>query len=177
MANIKDLLQNQDQSRACDKPLFTFALTKEAATANEKVLEAFNFDLPSALQAQRNSPLYFGSEFQPIEKLERIFALHPLWHFVKVYLREGITFPLQPISDEHRRCDCEFMLTRGNHKSAKTQEGLKLVREHMAADVEYGFALPLPLSCLQHFITEGSIAPLGVQDQSLLTNEGVRIPK
>ena len=177
MANIKDLLQNQDPSRACDKPLFTFALTKDAAKANEKVLESFNFNLPLALKAQRNSPLYFGSEFQPIEKLERIFALHPLWPLVKVYLRDGITFPLAPISEELRCKDCAYMISRGNHKSATTPAGLKLVREHMSADVDHGFALPLPMNCLQHFKTQCSIAPLGVQDQSSLSDDGVRIPK
>ena len=177
MAVVEDLFLNQDPSRACEKPLFTFALTEEAAKSNEKVLEKFNFSLPLALKAQRNSPLYFGSEFQPIEKLERLLSKHPLWPLVKVYLRDGITFPLAPISDALRCQDCASMVARGNHKSAKTPEGLKLVREHMTADVEHGFALPLPMSCLKHFQNQGSIAPLGVQDQSSLTDDGVRIPK
>ena len=174
---IKESIFNQDSRRACDKPLFEFKFTKEAAETNEHVLAAFNFKLSAAILAQRNSPVYYGSEFQPVDTLRKLLQKHPLWPFVECYLLNGITFPLLPIPDDLRRIDCEFMLERGNHKSAKTPEGLAIIREHMQADIEHGFALPLPVSCLKHFITEASIAPLGVQDQSSLTDEGIRIAK
>ena len=167
---IKDLLFNQDSKRA-------FEFTQEAAAHNLTVLETFNFDLSQAILAQRNSPVYYGSEFQPVARLQKIFHMHPLWHLMKSYLQNGITFPLQPLEIELRRSDCQFMLERGNHKSAKTIEGAKIIKAHMQADVEHGFSLPLPIISLEKFQDVGSVAPLGVQDQSSLTDDGIRVEK
>lgn len=177
IAIIEDLLRNQDANRACDKPMFKFEFTQEAAVHNFKVLESFNFNLSAAILAQRNSPVFFGSELQPVARLQMLFHQHPLWHLMESYLQEGITFPLHPLKTELRRSDCQFMLERVNHKSAKTAEGAKIVKAHMQADVEHGFSLPLPISSIEKFQDTGSIAPLGVQDQSSLTDEGIRFEK
>ena len=47
-----------------DKPLFKFATTSEAAEKNFLILKSFDFDMKRAFEAQANSPMGYGSEFQ-----------------------------------------------------------------------------------------------------------------
>ena len=67
--------------RQPSKPLFTFKFSLDAANKNFILLtRKFGGDLSKALLAQSDSPLGYGSEFQPIEMLELIFRNHPSWN-------------------------------------------------------------------------------------------------
>ena len=152
-------------------------MTKKAAEYNEKVLALFKYDLGAAIAFQRDSPVFYGSEFQAVEKLESLLHLHPLWDRMKTYLSKGCTFPLKPISTEDRIADCQFMFDRGNHKSATNEAGAALASGLMQEDVAHGYSLPLPTSCIDKLAPFGSIAPLGVQLQNTLNELGETIPK
>jgi hypothetical protein len=101
-----------------DKLIFRFEYTKEAALHNAIVLQYYNFDLNLALQAQRNSQVFYGSEFRPVEILAKLLATHPLWNHAASILSYGANFPLQPILPDIRKEDIQYHKERGNHKSA-----------------------------------------------------------
>jgi len=174
---IKALINFPDHKRATAKPLFQFEMTAEAAEKNAQVLETFDFNLLQAIEAQKDSPVYFGSEFQHYTKLEPLLYLHPFWPQLKIFLRDGATFPLRPISHEERIADLGYHLARGNHKSATNPEGAALVRKLMGEDITHGFSLVLPVSCITDFQDRSSIAPLGVQDQKTINELGELIQK
>ena len=48
-----------------DKLLFRFEYTQEAALHNAIVLQCCNFDMNLAIQALKNSQVYYGSKFKP----------------------------------------------------------------------------------------------------------------
>ena len=60
----------------------------------------------------------FGSEFRDPLDLESLLSQHPNWTALKEILLNGVSFPLQPISNEARKLDLEYHAARGNHKSA-----------------------------------------------------------
>ena len=60
-----------------------FLLDQESGQKNFCILQKYNFDLTTALEAQANSPLPYGSEFKSTKVLSPIFALHPNWERVK----------------------------------------------------------------------------------------------
>jgi len=138
------------------------------------VLEQFGFNLDATIQAQKNSPVFYGSEFKKPELLKEIFSNHPLWKYVKEILSNSASFPLKDIPEEIRKTDMEFHIKQGNHKLAVThQDALnKIIQE----DVERGFALILLIPVIKH-INQASVAPLGCQKQWSINHEGDRVPK
>jgi hypothetical protein len=46
-------------------PKFVFDMTEEAAEKNFMILKKYDFDLEKAINAQKSSPLGYGSEFRP----------------------------------------------------------------------------------------------------------------
>lgn len=144
-----------------NKLLFRFEYTKEAALHNAIVLQCYNFDLNSAIQAQTNSQVFYGSEFCAVKVLEKLPASHPLWEHTASILASGANFPLHPILLDICQHDIQYHKERGNHKSASKFKDIlsKMIQE----DVEHGFALPLPIEILPH-IPNASIAPLGCQE-------------
>jgi hypothetical protein len=79
-ANLIDIIRaiREEAIPAPTAPEFTFKLTFDAAERNFMILKKYNFDLATALEAQKSSPLGYGSEFQPSKTLQKIFASHPL---------------------------------------------------------------------------------------------------
>ena len=97
---------------------FTFDLTKEAAAKNFIVLKKYGLDLGRAIDAQKCSPLSYGSEFKPPHILKRIFNNFPLWPHMEQLLINGSQWPLDKISEEDREADLHEALVFGNHKGA-----------------------------------------------------------
>ncbi len=157
-----------------DKLLFKFHRSKEAAAHNAEVLKGFNYNISTALEAHKDTQLYYGSEFRAPQELEKIFHLHPNWPKLKEILCQGASFPLQPIPDSSRKEDLDFHKNRGNHKSASKLKHIldKIITE----DIERGFALPLPVESLNS-IPNASLAPLGCQEQETINEKGEKIPK
>ncbi len=58
---------------------FIFKLSKTAASHNLDVQWKYQNDPSKALEANKSSPLSYGSEFWHPDKLQKIFGLHPLW--------------------------------------------------------------------------------------------------
>jgi hypothetical protein len=162
-------------SRAMKNPEFRFKLTKECAEWNFPVFKKYGFDLEKALEAQRGTPLEYGSEFRTVSgKLEPIFKYHPLWTHMKENLATGAIFPLAELDEETRLSDFQAALDKGNHKGAKKKPDLllKLVEK----DVVHGYGLPLPLPKLSR-IPSVDLAPMNIQAQNTINEFGQIIEK
>ena len=55
------------------KPAFSFSPTSEAAASNWAILESFDLDFTKAIEAEKGSQLYYGSEFKDVTLLDLIF--------------------------------------------------------------------------------------------------------
>jgi len=157
-----------------ENPLFIFEFSENAAQHNAIVLEQFNFNVNSAIQAQKHSQVFYGSEFKSPDLLEKIFKNHPLWSFMKQILSDGASYPLKAIPEEIRKADLNFHKERGNHKSAQrfNETIINIIKE----DIEHGFALILPIQLLE-FIKNASLAPIGCTKQMTINSLGERVPK
>ena len=72
------------------------------------------------MEAQKNSPLEYGSEFRPTQSLESIFKWHPNWKRMRSILEDGSAWPLEDLPASNRKNDLEEAMAFGNHKGAKS---------------------------------------------------------
>lgn len=157
-----------------DPPEFTFELTREAALRNFCILQRYNGDIGTAIAHQLHTPLGYGSEFRPVNTLEKLLHLHPHWCKFKQLLTTGSDWPLDPISDADRRADINAALKFGNHKEAIKNP--TLLKSLVLDDVTHGFALPLPLEKI-HRLQGILLAPMNIATQDTIDEHGDIIPK
>ncbi len=119
-ANLIDIIRatREEAIPASTAPEFMFELTSEAAERNFMILKKYNFNLATAIEAQKSSPLGYGSEFRPPNTLQKIFASHPLWQRMECLLIKGSKWPLTELSKRDRIEDLNKALQFGNHKGA-----------------------------------------------------------
>lgn len=155
-------------------PLFKFELTMKAALQNYLVLLKHNLSLESALNAQQDTPLGYGSEFRPVSVIEPLFEKHPMWPRLKQILTSGSSWQLEDLSEEERLSDLKEAIARGNHKGAKEkQEKLFKLGDK---DVKYGFALTVPTNKLLN-IPGICMAPVNIAPQNTIDEFGNIIQK
>jgi hypothetical protein len=130
-------------------PKFIFELLQTAASYNLDVLLKHQNDLSKALEANKSSPLGYGSEFRLPNELQKIFGLHPLWPRMKQILIEGGKWSLDELSEESQQKDLIDALAFGNHKGASAKP--ELLWHLISKDVKYGYSLSIhqinPRSC------------------------------
>ena len=126
------------------KPKFAFDMSMEAAERNYLLLKKYDGSLATAIRAQGDSPLSMGSEFRPPDVLQAIYGGHPIWERMVSLLKNGSTWPLDPIDEDLRQADLHEALEFGNHKGAK--QNPKLLLELVLKDVKHGYAVTFPLS-------------------------------
>ena len=115
-----------------------------------------------------------GTQFWLAAVLEPLCLLHPLWPRVCCWLTDGVSYPLDPVSDEDRLADLSAILARGNHKSASVHND-QLVWM-LVAEVECGWQLILPRTAVFQ-VPEAVITPLGLVLQDSINELGNVIPK
>jgi hypothetical protein len=130
--------------RPFDATEFSFESSIGAAEHNFCILENYEFDLQAAITgpAAQNTPLRPGSEFRPVELLQKVFCNHPLWNQARETLKFGFTMPLHSLPDIDRVQDVFDALRYGNHKS--TQQNPTVVLEMLAEEVSRGWQIVLP---------------------------------
>ena len=156
------------------KPEFTFELTREAALKNYLVLKKYNLHLGNALEAQKNTPLKYGSEFREPSKLEKVFKHHPYWEHLKTILTNGSDWPLTKLDEDKRKEDLAEALKYGNHKGAS--ENPDQLRELIQKDVDYAYGLVLPLEKIDQ-IDEICMAPMNIAPQWTIDEYGKIVGK
>ena len=142
--NLVEIIQSVTRMkiRKPTKPEFAFDMSMEAAERNFLLLKKYDGSLAVALQAQGDSPLSMGSEFRPLDVLQTIYGRHPIWERMVSLLKNGSTWPLDPIDEGLRQSDLQEALEFGNHKGAK--QNPELLLELVSKDVKHGYAVKIP---------------------------------
>jgi hypothetical protein len=156
------------------KQEFAFELIKEAAEKNYCLLKKQGLDLGWAINAQKSSPLSYGSEFKPPHILKRIYRNHPLWPRMEQLLINGLQWPLDEISEEDREADLREALAFGNHKEAASKP--ELLKALIAADVRHGYRLVIPRDKVAR-IPNACLAPMNIMHQFTLNASGNIVDK
>ena len=156
------------------KPSIHFQASAEAALHNWEMLRKKGNSLPRLLLEQPFSVMTPGSEFRSVKQLEKLLASHPLWERWEVGLSHGVTYPLEPYSENEMKLDLAAQLERGNHQSAKACLGV--LDKLNAEDVEHGYSFCLPVEAL-HDIEKSAVAPHGVVHQGTINELGQLITK
>jgi len=156
------------------KQEFAFELTKEAAEKNYWLLKKYGLHLSRAIDAQKSSPLSYGSEFKPPHILKRIYRNHPLWPRMEQLLINGSQWPLVEISEEDREADLHEALVFGNHKGAVSKP--KLLKALITADVRHGYRLMIPRDKIAR-IPSACLAPMNIMHQFTLNASGNIVDK
>ncbi len=169
---IKDILATPQHHP--QPTLFSFELSKEAATKNLCILDRFDRNLQKAIDAQPNTSISYGSEFRAPETLTPLLKHHPNWDRFQKLLTHGSIWPLTPITEESRQHDLQLAIEFGNHKGAKADP--ELLRQLITKDVIQGFILPLPLSKITNILGI-LISPMNIVHQDTIDNAGHVTPK
>ena len=152
-----------------------FSTAKEALLKNSELLEAYDYDLERLLAAFPSTTLDPGSEFRPLEQLEKVLGSHPKFDSFRPILIEGMRYEFRrELSEEERIKELGAMLERGNHKSAK--DDTAEVERLLGKDVEHGFSLPVLTSIVKK-IKWAMVQPAGLASQFALQPDGSRVPK
>ncbi len=151
------------------EPEFFFNMTQEAAVKNFLVFKRYSFDLGRAIEAQKRSPIGYGSEFKKPEVLKKIFGNHPLWERMECLPSEGSRWPLKEISKKDRVADLQEALKFGNHKGATSKQ--ELLRELITADVTHGYGLVILLDKIER-IPGVCLTPMNIMHQFTLDTSG-----
>ena len=151
------------------KPSFRFEYTEEAAQFNVNILKRVNYNMCDAIQAERGSTMWYGSEYRPVAQLERLYRHHKDWQYFRTQLEKGATYPLRKIGPRRRIDNIRKMLQRGNHRSA--EDNSDEVKRLTEDDVKKGFAIPLPREAAS-LIKHGEVYPVGLVSNHTFNDEG-----
>ena len=139
---VKSITSNRNK-RPEPSP-FQFELSTEAAHKNFSVLRKSNFNLQRVIQANKLSPIGYGSEFRNHSTLAPLLDPHPRWHLLQNLLVNGSVWPMSKLNEDERQKDVDEALKFGNHKGASLHK--ETLRTLISDKGSHGYILPLPLS-------------------------------
>ena len=86
-----------------------------------------------------------GSEFRSQETLEPLLQDHEHWDTTSNIITSIVSYSLEDLPEHMRKEDLEFMIKRGNHKSATSQENESTFLKNYTKGVERGWIFPVTL--------------------------------
>jgi hypothetical protein len=162
-------------SKTPSKPPIIFELGVHAAAHNAELLRGFGYDLGKMIRAHSASTLGFGSEFRSVAELRPLLGRHPHFDKLTKLLTNGMDYVFtRELSELERRKEVEAMLSRGNHKSAQSEQ--EQVGRLIAKDVLHGFTIPIPVETVLR-IPGAMVQPLGLVQQWTVGPGGERVIK
>ncbi len=99
---------------------------------------------------------------------------HPNRDHLKSILLNGSDWKLEDIDEESRKKDLAEALKFGNHKGAT--DNPDLLKELVAKDVIYGYAMTLPLEKIEQ-LDEICMAPMNIAPQHSIDKFGIIVDK
>ena len=84
-------------------PPIEFSTSEHALEKNSELLARFDYDLDQLLTAYSTTTLHPGSEFRPIEQLEKVLGSHPLFDSFCPILKEGMRYEFRRELSETER--------------------------------------------------------------------------
>ena len=160
-----------------DPPPVKFATDAASVRHNTSLLEQSGFNMETLLQQAQSTTLGFGSEFRPLQQLQRLLGQHPNFPFFRTILEQGMDYIFtegDELSNEQRAAELARMTTRGNHKSAL--DASEHVSRLLEKDVLHGFSLPVDPKIVPR-INLAMVQPCGVVNQYGLMEDGSRVLK
>jgi len=155
------------------KPKVKFSCDEESIEHNTMILRKCDWDMETLFELHRGTTIDHGSEFRPIEQLERVVGSHPNFSFLKTILKEGFQYFLsRELSEFERLEEFDAQFERGNHKSA-SQENEAVAQGLLESDVKHGFALPIQAGKLR-LVKGVHLQPGGMVEQFGLNADGSR---
>ena len=97
---------------------YKFVNAREAAKFNTSILKQSKYDFTKVLQKEQGIMLEPGSEFRSHNTLKLLLFRHEHWDKMEQIITEGVSYPLKHLPEQIRQEDLDFMIERGNHKSA-----------------------------------------------------------
>ena len=155
---------------------YKFINTREAAKYNIKLLKRDKYDITLALQREQGTMMEPGSEFRLKSTLEPLFCHHAQWDKMSKIISEGLSYPMEDISNTEQKDDLLRMIERGNHKSASTKENEPTLLKNYTKEVQHGWMLPVTTESLKR-IKGAAIIPIGVAQQSSIDEAGDKYTK
>jgi hypothetical protein len=100
-----------------------FATTPEALATNDQLLRDHGFDLGSLIEDSQDTTLGYGSEFRPLDQLEKVLGGHPEFKVLeKLVKKDGMGYRFKKeITETERLTELQGMMERGNHKPAEEE--------------------------------------------------------
>ena len=140
-----------------EAPPVKFDLSEEAVRFNTELLKDNELSLERLLLEQQHTTLGFGSEFRPLDQLEKTLGQHPNFKFFSEVLADGMDYRFtKELSEDERKAEVSAILERGNHKSVQEdeEEVAKLLEKQRCAP----WILParLPGNCPRYCRCNGS---------------------
>ena len=97
---------------------------------------------------------------------------HKHWPKIQQIISSRVEYPLKEVSKEDWKNDLDYMMKRGNHKSALApKDNTKSLMDNYTSDVVRRLILPLPVQC-QHTLTGATIIPIRVHTQFPIDSTG-----
>ena len=78
-----------------------------------------------------------GSEFRPIDQLERIMGNHPNWKLIQAKIINGTKYHTTPIEEKTRITDLCRLLSKDSHNPA-SGERTTIIATKLVKEVEKG---------------------------------------
>ena len=169
VTTIKQILKTSIHK--LDNLIFSFKRTKHATPRNRKILSAFNGNLGAAIEAQKVSPLNYGSEFSDIDKLSKLLKYHEEKSKIINITQQGSSYHLFPINEDTRAYDLEEMLQIGIHKKSHSDMNSAALEKAINKEFNQGWALLLTTASLQR-VNNSRVLPLGVVEKLSINKMG-----
>ena len=88
-------------------------------------------------------------------------------------ITEGVSYPLEHLPERIRQKDLDFMIERGNHKSATSKDNEASLLKNYAKEVERGWMLPTAIESVKK-IKGAGVIPVGVATRFTIDERGNR---
>jgi len=139
---------------------------------NAALMEQCEWDLMKFFELNQGTTVDHGSEFRPVDDLERIVGKHPNFGYLKDMLESGFDyFVRRELTEEERIGELEAQMERGNHKSAT--QNYEEIAAMLAGDVKRGFILTIRARDLRK-LRRSLVQPCGLVRQFGVQSDGTR---
>ena len=110
--------------------------------AKDQLLCDHGFDLRRLLKNSQDITFGYGSDFCPLNQLEKLLGGQPEFAVLEGLVKNGMEYCFKnEINETERLKELRGMIARGNHESA--EEGSKKAAEFLAKDVSHRFSIPV----------------------------------
>jgi hypothetical protein len=150
---------------------FRFATTPEALQANGNLIQDYGYDLERLFKDYQETALGYGSEFRPLDQLEKVLVRQPEFGVLSDLISNGTDYKFtKEVTEEERVRELRGMLERGNHKL--TEKDSDKAAMLLAKDVAHGFSIPVSPETVEKISKGAIVQPLGLATQFAMAENG-----